>query len=129
MTGSPALLSTVAPEAESFDPEQLANLLWIERGRPGFSALILDHFKSQFQASLEHLHEAALAENRDQTGRVVHRLQGCAASFGATRLTALLRDLEAQLKSNPRTLNHDEIDQLRHAGTLAAACYSQWLSQ
>jgi len=125
-TASPVAVASVA---ESFDPDRLADLVSIERERPGFKALVLDRFESHFRASLEHLYQAALVQDREQTERIVHRLQGSAASFGATRLTALLRDLQAQLKDEPRFLVQEEMNRLRNAGAIAVACYSQWLNQ
>lgn len=129
MNDLPASRSTATTEAESFDQDRLAEQVFIERERPGFSAMILDHFESHWQASLKQLQQAAAAQDRQLTRRIIHRLHGCAASFGATRLTARLKELQGQLKAAPRILSAQEILHLRHAGTRAAAGYRDWLNQ
>jgi CheY-like chemotaxis protein/HPt (histidine-containing phosphotransfer) domain-containing protein len=91
---------TTAPEPVELDEAAIASLLASAGGDGEFVVSLLEEFESAVQAMLAELHTAAEAHDCETLRRAAHTLKSNAATFGASDLSGLCAELEAQARDN-----------------------------
>ena len=96
-------------ESGVIDPSALDSLMEITGGDPDFLREMIDVFLADAVDLLAAMDEALVRGDTVVLRRAAHSLKSNAATFGATRLTALARQLEelgetAELPSSPPVL-------------------------
>ena len=86
-------------ESGVIDPSALDALTAATGGDPDFVGEMIDVFLADAVELLDSMDEALAIGDTEALRRAAHSLKSNAATFGATRLTALTRQLEEQGKS------------------------------
>ena len=99
-------------EVESLDRAALDNLFKTVGEDRAFLAELLESYFEDTPGQLELMRTALEAGNADDLRRAAHTLKSNSASFGATALSSLCRDLEALGKSGELAGASSHIEQI-----------------